>query len=640
MYAVTLTVTTNKGCSAVITRNIQITPAPAANFSFSNAYENEEVQFTDLSLLNGGGSVVTWHWNFDDPLSGQNNTDTTQSPVHVFSATGTYQVRLIVINSGSCRDTIIKVVTVQQGPTPMFTYNTACLGSATQFTDTSTPHAASNIEWQWDFGDGSPVSASQNPSHVYVYAGTYPVKLTVKNSNYCSHDTTINVLVLPLPVAGFQTNAPRCHGAPVTYTNTSTTPHGQIVKWVWNFGDGTDTTILYPSVPNVTHTFVGTASQHVVRLTVKTSDSCTAWVEHLIQSVSGPDAAFYHSDVLCVGQNVQFTDSSLLNGGGPITSWRWNFNDPLSGTGNTSTLQNPLHAFTASGTFNVKMVIANAGGCKDSLVKPVIINVLPVANFTFDTVCQGSLVHFTDQSTTNPGTILTWDWDFGDGSIHATVPNPSHLYTTAGPFTVKLTVMNSGQCTNFKTKVVHLSPAPFAAFSNSTENCSGSEVSFIDQSTYTQGYIVIWTWDFGDGHDTVINFPAYSPVIHTYATAGTYNVILTVKTTDSCTASASNVVTVYNPPVANFTYSSVSCQGSPIQFTDTSQPNGSGSVVSWDWDFGDPGSGVNNQSILQNPTHTFVNSGTYQVRLIIHNAYQCYDTVEKTVTISANAFES
>ena len=240
-YSVTLTVTTNRGCSAVKIRPVEITPAPTSNFDFTNACENENVQFSDISQLNGGGAVVEWSWNFGDPLSGVNNTATTQSPIHLFSAVGTYNVRLIVMNSGGCIDTIVKPVTVLTGPRPNFSFNTACLGSITQFTDISVPN--SNIEWTWNFGDGSPVSTSQNPSHIYANPGVYPVTLTVKNSNFCSHDTTINVSVIPLPVAAFITNAPLCISDTVIFTNTSTTQHGQIVKWVWDFGDGTTTTI-------------------------------------------------------------------------------------------------------------------------------------------------------------------------------------------------------------------------------------------------------------------------------------------------------------------------------------------------------------------------------------------------------------
>ncbi|MEI6683537.1 MAG: PKD domain-containing protein [Bacteroidota bacterium] len=635
-YSAKLTVTTNRGCTAVKVRPVQIMAAPTSNFTFSGACEKELVQFTDISQLNGGGSIVEWKWNFGDPSSGINNTAIIQSPQHLFDTTGVYHVTFIVMNSGGCTDTIKKTVSVQKGPVALFTYNTACLGSATQFTDASTPNATSDIEWHWNFGDGSAGSSSQNPTHTYANAGVYQVTLTVKNSNFCSHDTTLQVSIYPLPSASYLTDAPLCHSMPVTFTNTSTTQHGQVVSWVWDFGDGTTSTILFPANPNVTHTFSGTSLQHLVRLTIKTSDSCSSFVEHLINSVSGPLASFDFSTALCPGVNVQFTDLSQQNGGGPITFWHWNFSDALSGSSNNSTLQNPVHAFSGQGSYNVKMVIGNAGNCKDSLVKQVIIGALPLSAFTFDTVCLGSVTHFTDQSTTNPGTLLTWDWDFGDGQPHANTANAVHLYTAPGPFTVTLTVMNSGYCVGSVSHLVHVNPAPLALFSNSTINCTGSSVSFIDQSTTTHGYILQWHWNFGDGHDTLIHFPGMSPVYHTYATGGVYNATLTVKTSDSCSSTVSNAITVYNKPMANFSFSAANCQMAPVQFTDLSQTNGSGVINSWSWDFGDPGSGVNNQSTLQNPLHSFQNSGPYTVHLTVKNGYLCTDSISKPLTISAN----
>ncbi len=633
-YDVTLTVTTHRGCSASRVRPVVVSPAPVADFAFTNPCEQENVQFSDISQLQGGGAIVEWNWNFGDPMSGVNNTAITANPVHVFTAAGPYQVTLVIMNSGGCTDTIVKPLTVLATPRPDFSYNTACLGSVTQFSDITSPNT--NIEWLWDFGDGSPASTSQNPSHIYANPGVYTVKLTVKNANFCSHDTTHSVTVIALPTAGFQTNAPQCKGLPVAFTNTSTTVHGQIVKWIWDFNDGTDTTIVYPGIPNVVHTFQGTVMQHTVRLTVVTSDSCTSYVEHVVQSVPGPMASFDFSTTLCPGENIQFTDLSQLNGGGPITLWRWSFGDPTSGSSNVSTLQHPAHAFTGAGPFQVKMVISNAGNCKDSLTRQVTISAPPVPAFTFDTVCLGSVTHFTNLSSTLTGSIVMYDWDFGDGQPHGNTANPAHLYVTAGPFTVTLRVTNSAMCTSTVSRLVRVNPPPVALFTGSSVNCSGLAVSFTDQSTAQHGYILEWAWDFGDGHDTVVHLPAISPVNHIYTNGGTYTVTLTVKTSDSCTATTSNPVTVNSPPLANFSYSAATCQGAPVQFTDLSQPNGGGAINNWYWDFGDPLSGVNNQSTLQNPVHNYIGTGPATVRLIVRNAYQCSDTMTKSLTVSAN----
>ncbi|MCX6279817.1 MAG: PKD domain-containing protein [Bacteroidetes bacterium] len=636
-YQVKLTVKTNQGCLAEKIRTIDISPAPMANFDFSNSCEDENVHFTDISQLQGGGSIVEWSWNFGDPSSGWNNTSIQQSPIHVFDTVGIYRVRLIVMNSGGCTDTILTIVTVHAGPRANFTTTAACLGSITQFTDTSVPNATANIEWIWNFGDGSPTSTIQNPTHTYANPGIFAVTLTVKNSNFCSRDTTLNVEVLPLPVAAFITNSPVCSGAAVIYTNSSTTLHGQIVKWVWNFGDGSpDTTILFPGNPNVTHTFAGTASQHTVRLTVKTSDSCVSFIEHLINSVPAPAANFAYTPNLCPEQNVFFTDLSQPNGGGPVTAWLWNFGNPTSGFFNTSVLQNPSHTFTGAASYNVSLIVRNGNNCANTISKPVTIQPEPTAAFSFDMVCKGNMTHFTDNSIANAPSIIGWDWDFGDGLPHGTVNNPVHLYSNAGSYTVTLTVTNSNQCTKSVSHTVIVYPNPVPLFTYSNVTCAGSPVSFFDESTASHGYILQWLWNFGDGHDTTINFPGVQEVLHTYSSGGTYNVILTVKTSDSCTSSLTNAINVISHPFANFSNPATNCEQSPVQFSDLSQPNGGGAIMTWNWNFDDPGSGVNNFSPNQNPLHIFSTNGSYDVQLIVENVNQCSNTIVKTVIISDN----
>src|SRR3989442_3932114 len=83
----------------------------------------------------------------------------------------------------------------------------------------------------------------------------------------------------------------------------------------------------------------------------------------------------------------------------------------------------------------------------------------PSANFTANpTSGQAPLtVQFTDQST---GTITAWDWNFGDGSAHSSVQNPSHTYTSAGDFTVTLTDSCVGNPNSSKSMVIHVTARP------------------------------------------------------------------------------------------------------------------------------------------------------------------------------------
>jgi PKD repeat protein len=639
-HIVRLTVTTTDGCTDFIEHAVTSIPAPVANFGFPGiTCANQLVQFTDLSQLNGGGSIISWDWNFGDGITGVNNTSTAQNPAHLFSAAGTFSVTLIVKNTSGCQDTILKTVTVSPLPVANFTADTACLGQVTTFTNTSSPPLPANlINYTWDFGDGGS-SILPNPTHIYTTYGIMTVKLTITNSNGCVKDTTKQVLVHPLPIPAFTYTTPNCLGAVVQYTNLSTTVVGylgSIVTWVWDFGDGSPiVTINFPANPNVSHTFIGNAVAHVVRLTVTTSDGCTDFIEHTVNSMPSPLASFSYPTADCALQAVQFTDLSQANGGGNITQWHWNFGDPASGSSNTTTSQNPSHTFMGgAGSYNVTEIVYNASGCSDTVSQTVTIIAQPLANFTADTVCLGTLTTFTDQST--PATIVQWFWDFGDGTTN-TGAAQTHMYSPAGVYNVTLTVTTNDGCVGVKTKSILVIAKPVASFSASAPTCAGDSVQFHDLSSTPHGQILTWLWHFGDGSsDVTITFPASPDVNHFYTVGGTYTVVLTITTSDGCTDIKSIPVQIQPAPVANYTFATTRCANQAVQFTDQSQTGGGSAINQWYWDFGDPTSGSANNSTIKNAIHSFTHSGPFTVVLKVTSASGCTDTIQKTMDINAS----
>jgi len=635
-FTVRLTVWSNDSCSMFIEQTVSLIPAPDANFDYSSTNcENQPVGFTDLSQLNGGGQITSWLWDFGDPASGINNTSTLQNPSHTYSSSGTYSVILAVTNVNNCTDTILKDVVINEGPVPDFSADTACLGSPTVFTDLSTSDTTI-ISYSWDFGDGSPLSTQPSPTHTYVSYGTYTVTLTIINANGCISSTAEDVMVNPLPIPEFSYSTPNCFGAPVTFTNQSTTVPGymgNIITWVWDFGDGTTQTINYPANPNVTHTFVGAALSHTVELTVTTNHGCSDSIEHIVNSIPAPIANFTFPGTPCAQNLIPFTDLSQTNGGGTIVQWAWNFDDPPSGMNNNSTAQNPSHSFTSAGTYNVRLIVTNTNGCMDTTIIAVNVNARPTADFSADTACLGNMTTFTDLSSTTSGVIVSWLWDFGDGQT-GTGSAPTHLYANAGTYTVMLAVTTSEGCTNDTTHQVIVYPEVTAAFSYNSPACASDSVNFVDLSNSPHGSITTWLWDFGDGNTVTVNFPANPNVSHMYADGGTYTVSLTITTSDGCTAQSSNPVTINFAPIANFSFEAGGCANLGLQFTDLSQENGGGSIISWNWDFGDPTTGINNYSTLQNPIHAFSSGGTFNVNLIVTNINGCIDSLTNIVTIS------
>ncbi len=640
-YLVTLYVTDNSGFTDSYSHDQTVLPLPIANFFWTTACQGAIVQFTDGSFPNGGGNVISWDWNFGDPLSGSNNLSNQINPTHIFSDSGCYNVRLIIRNFDDCRDTIIKQVCVFPHPPVDFTRDTACLGDLLHFyADQVITHIDSIVTWSWDFGDGTTNTDPVNTSHLYLSAGVYITTLTVVDHHGCINSVSHQVRVNPKPIPEFSWSSPACESSVIQFTDQSSVPAGYtgyVARWLWDFGDGTTQNIIIPGNPNVTHVFPLTSTSFLVRLTVWSSDSCMLFQEHTVNLIPAPIAGFGYSPITCQGQVVQFNDLSQTNGGGSITQWNWNFGDPTSGN-NISTIKNPTHTFATAGSYTVTLIIQNATGCSDTTFQTVTVNQLPFADFHADSACLNNITTFTDLSIPNAVSMISYSWDFGDGSAPVSMQNPTHTYLIYGTFNVKLTVVNSNGCTKDTTKQVIVHPLPIPAFTFSSPNCFGAVVHYTNLSHTVTGYlgsIVKWVWNFDDGVIVTINAPGIPDVTHTFVgNALTHNVRLTITTSDSCTAFIEHLVTSIPAPIAFFGFPAITCADQSVQFQDFSQENGGGAIMTWNWNFGDPLTGPNNTSFAKNPIHFFSGPGTFTVTLIVTNTDGCQDTVARTVAVS------
>ena len=234
----------------------------------------------------------------------------------------------------------------------------------------------------------------------------------------------------------------------------------------------------------------------------------------------------------------------------------------------------------------------------------------PTADFVSNT--QSGLtpltVSFSDLSTASP---TLWAWTFGDGETSAE-QNPSHTYDNPETYNVTLTVSNAqGSDDEIKVGYITVTNAndPVADFSNSPFfGIAPLEVDFTDSST---GSPTSWSWDFGDGSTSTDQNPT-----HTYDTAGSYNVTLTVSNSYGADEKIKTYAVYVNSPDAPIaSFSGYPREGySPLEvdFTDSS----TGSPTSWLWNFGD-----GSTSTHQNPRHTYNSPGYYNVVLIATNSY-------------------
>lgn len=227
-YDVSLTTTSNYGCSNSFQKMVTIFPSPQADFSFGTACVNQETQFTDLST----GDIKSWLWSM------QGNTYSEQNPKHKFLSASTHAALLTVTGSNNCISQATKNVFV---PIPIiadFTSTTTCATKPTLFDEINKGGTDPAVSWTWNFagqgsGSGSPAQ------HVFSSIGNYSVTMNTTRQSGCTYSVTKTIPIVEPPIAQFTTSR-EAGGAPlkVDFTNTSL----NATNYYWKFGDATHTT--------------------------------------------------------------------------------------------------------------------------------------------------------------------------------------------------------------------------------------------------------------------------------------------------------------------------------------------------------------------------------------------------------------
>ncbi len=567
---------------------------PVSNFSSNttSGCGSIVVSFTNLST-----NATSYSWNFGN---GVNSTLT--NPVITYANPGIYTVTLTATNAtGSDIETKTNYITVFGIPNTEFTANVfeGCPPLNVQFTNQSTQGVTPSqpiTTYEWDFGDGSPLNSSTNPSHIYTASGTYNVSLEATDGNGCVKKIVkaAYIEVYPEPVGSFSSpNRFSCQ-APHTVNFNNNSTGG--ATYLWYFGDGTTSTQQTPS-----HTYSSTG-YYTVSMVVTNSFGCkdSVVLTNYVQ-IGVFDANFTPSQfTLCQGQTIGFSPASFYQ------TYSWNFGDPGSGALNTSSIFNPNHQFNTSGTFTVTLIATNSGGCTDTVTHTITVNPRPTIDFTANdtTGCSAPFtVNFTSTVSPNPG--QTFIWNFGDGFSVSAV-NPSHTYQSTGVYTVSLTVFDVNGCSASFTQPAYIQIGDLVPLFQADvyEGCKELVVNFTDLSSSLFG-VTQWSWNFGDGTPVVTGTGTPS---HTFVNVGVYTVTLTVSDAAGCVDTYSVQITVGDHTIPNFTADPlVVCHNSEVQFTDLSSLN----TNEWQWDFGGNGS-----STLQHPTHSFTDTGYFYVQLI------------------------
>ncbi|MEX1192011.1 MAG: PKD domain-containing protein, partial [Brumimicrobium sp.] len=229
-FDATLTVTNDVGCSHDTTIQVTVNPNPETEFDFQNECDGFEVDFNNTSQITTG-TITNWDWDFGDASA----NSTAENPSHLYASSGQYNVELTATSDLGCVESYNDQVTVYENPTADFLMEDVCDDVDYSFVDNSTPNEGSIVNWDWDFqNDNIFDDDNQNPTHLYPSDGDYDATLVVATDLGCSDTITQSVTVLELPDVDFISTF-ECENDQTSFTDLSTTSHGTIDQWSWDF---------------------------------------------------------------------------------------------------------------------------------------------------------------------------------------------------------------------------------------------------------------------------------------------------------------------------------------------------------------------------------------------------------------------
>ncbi len=288
--------------------------------------------------------------------------------------------------------------------------------------------------------------------------------------------------VSDLPVAEFTAPAKVCITKAVKFAYIEKNVGEPVISWLWDFGDGTTSTEQSPS-----HLYTKLKA-YKVKLSLTSKAGCISDIfEKSIEIIKPLNNKFEIVSPLCTNTSISFVDQTVSTDG--IIEWLWDFGD-----GTTANEQNPFHTYSKSGTYQLRLSTKSQTGCTETLEKTIKVTDPAEIDFTDPGSCINDLVAFN--AIIKGGTVSSWLWDFGDGSIdinERVKQNPQHKYISTGVYNVSLKATTLQGCVTTLIKTITISDSnPKVSFEVLDKNslCSNTAVNFKNTSTIVFGNIV------------------------------------------------------------------------------------------------------------------------------------------------------
>ncbi|MBX2939377.1 MAG: PKD domain-containing protein [Ferruginibacter sp.] len=578
-----------------------------ANFTYSttgNTYcDPQRVTFRQTA----SGQPVSFVWYFGNGTTGNQPVEEV-----TYLNPGTYTVKLIAVYE-DVAVSVEKEITVHSSPTITVraNRNTLCTPDVIQFTATG---SSSVVQYQWNFGDGSPVvqSSSSNIQHRYTTPGTYQAKVTGITERGCTESATTNVNIVPLSI---QANIDVTSGCIPVTTQLSVTgdflPGDSVTAVTWNFGDGQ---LITGTDMQVQHVY-NTTQPIDAMVQVVTQSGCSAQFTFspfafgspppvpLIQTTTG-------RTTFCGSDEVELSAITQQ-----ATHYFWDYGD-----GSTDSINREVstHKFRQLGMMPVK-VTPYQNGCAGTTDSILIQIEGVIAKFDVRNTCQQlNAFTFPNQSLGNMSTI---QWIYGGQAtgVQEAVRNGSYTFPRVTTSSVELKISDevTGCRDSLKRPIYTAQPT---LRSNLSSVCKDSSIVYFIENDYPPEANMNYTFNINDRviRNGSVNTIEYKPLNY-----GLYNdyVILADQYRGTCndTLRLQEPVRVKGP-IADFEIPSFVCYDSLLAFRNLSYPYYNYEPINqWQWNLGN-----GEQLTDEHPEpYAYERPGSYNIALTVRDISNC-----------------
>ncbi|MBI1221415.1 MAG: PKD domain-containing protein [Bacteroidetes bacterium] len=533
-----LLATSDEGCVDSVKHDMVVFPKPIASWIINDTAQcvnTNDFQFHAQVQLSSG-NISHYFWDLENKRD-SGDLDTART----YMNPGTYPVSFLVQTEMNCWDTLQNTLTVHPKPHSLFSINdsTQCLNTQNfVFTNTSSI-STGTLTYKWMLGDGDS-STDFEPIHFYLKHDTVDVILYAKSQLGCYDTSEHIVIIYPKPDVYFSTNdTDQClNGNRFIFSNQSSIPYGTLLHQ-WVFGDGQsslnkDNVVVY-----------STQNTYLVQLKETSNHGCSDSFSNTMIVYPKPNPGFSINDAgQCVNtQDFEFSDQSSIDYGNLHYIYRF-------GTLGEDTSANPSFYFSPYGDYIVRQVLISDHACTDSLDKEVNVYPKPKANYDVNDSAQCvnyQEFQFFQRSSIDDGGLISYHWDFDDGTT-ATGQFTPHHFDQPGWYQVVHFTQSDSNCWDTIRKSIRVFPKPTASILyNDSAQClstnfyHGSSNSF--DSTGINGYY--WNID----SDSISKDSSFE---HHFSSVGEKTLTLRVRSIDGCYDTTSRKVYIKPMPDPGF----------------------------------------------------------------------------------------